>query len=58
MTDYREPLTDEQAKQMERGLKRLLHTSPKPHGKNPAAQPPKRKERPAPKGRNKGKSRS
>ena len=28
--------------QMERGLRRLLHTPPKPHGKNPTAPPPKR----------------
>jgi hypothetical protein len=57
--DYREPLSDEEAEQMERGLRRLLHTPPKPHGKNPTAPPPKRKERPASKGRaHKGKSRS
>ena len=31
--DYREPLSDEEAEQMERGLKRLLQTPPKPHGK-------------------------
>jgi hypothetical protein len=59
MTDYREPLTDEQAEQMERGLKRLLRTPPKPHGKNPTSPPPKHKERPASKGRvHKGKARS
>jgi len=40
--DYREPLTDEEAEQAERGLRRLLHMPPKPHGKNPSA-PPKRK---------------
>jgi hypothetical protein len=57
--DYREPLTDEEAEQMERGLRRLLHTPPKPHGKNPSVSPPKRKERPASKGRaHKGKTRS
>jgi len=49
--DYREPLTDEQAEQMERGLRRLLKTPPKPHGKNPTAPPPKRKARPASKSR-------
>jgi hypothetical protein len=58
MADYREPLSDEQAEQMERGLRRLLKTPPKPHGKNPTAPPPKRKERPAAKGRvHKGKTR-
>jgi hypothetical protein len=47
-----EPLTDEQAEQMERGLRRLLRTPPQPHGKNPKAPPPpKSKERPASKGR-------
>jgi hypothetical protein len=56
--DYREPLSDEQAEQMERGLRRLLHTPPKPHGKNPTAPPPKRKQRLASKGRvRKGKTR-
>jgi len=44
--DYREPLSDEEAAEMERGLRRLLHTPPKPHGKNPTAHPPKRKKRP------------
>jgi len=44
MTDYRDPLSDEQAEQMERGLRRLLSTPPKPRGKNPKAPPsePKR----------------
>jgi hypothetical protein len=57
--DYREPLTDEEAEQMERGLKRLLRTPPKPHGKNPTDPPPRRKERPASKGRvHKSKKRS
>jgi hypothetical protein len=51
MADYREPLTDEQAEQMERGLRRLLRTPTKPHGKNPKTPPPKRKTRPASKGR-------
>ena len=59
MTDYREPLTDEEVAQMERGLRRLLSTPPKPHGKNPESPAPKRKERSASKGRvHKAKSRS
>jgi hypothetical protein len=33
-SDYREPLSDEAAERMERGL-RLLHTPPKLRGKNP-----------------------
>jgi hypothetical protein len=58
MADYRDPLSDEQAEQMERGLRRLLNTPPKPHGKSPTAPPPKRKERPASKDRvQKGKAR-
>jgi hypothetical protein len=40
MADYRDPLSDEQAEQMKRGLRRLLDTPPKPHGKNPKAAPP------------------
>lgn len=44
-------LTDEEAQRMERGLRRLLNTPPKPHGKNPDAPSPRRKERPADKGR-------
>jgi hypothetical protein len=48
--DYREPLTDEEAEQMERGFKRLLQTPPKPHGKSPTA-PPKVKKRGEPKAR-------
>jgi hypothetical protein len=57
-SDYREPLSDEAAERMERGLRRLLHTPPKPHGRNPAAPPPNRKARPASKGRvHKGKTR-
>jgi len=58
--DYREPLSDEEAEQMERGLKRLLQTPPKPHGKNPSSPPPSgHKERPASKGRvHKGKART
>jgi len=51
MTDYRDPLTDEQAEQMERGLRRLLNTPPKPRGTNPKAPPSERRERPAPNGR-------
>ena len=39
------------AERMERNIRRFLKTPPKPHGKNPAAPPPKRKERPASKGR-------
>jgi hypothetical protein len=59
MADYREPLTDDEVARMERGLRRLLHTPPKPHGKNPTTPPPKRKARPASKGRvHKAKSRS
>jgi hypothetical protein len=59
MTDYREQLTDEEAERMERGLRRLLSTPPKPHGKNPTSAPQKRKVRPASKGRvHKAKSRS
>jgi hypothetical protein len=59
MADYREPLTDDEAAQMERGLRRLLSTPPKPHGKNPTAPPQKRKARPVAKGRvHKAKSRS
>jgi hypothetical protein len=60
MADYRDSLTDEQTEQMERGLRRLLSTPPKPHGKNPkASSAPKRKERQASKGRmHKAKSRS
>jgi hypothetical protein len=60
MTDYRDPLTDEQAEQIERGIRWLLNTPPTPHGKNPKAPPPlKHKERPAAKGRvHKAKSRS
>jgi len=50
MSRIEEPLTDEQAEQMERGLKRLLHTPPKPHGKNPDT-PREDKKLPAPKGR-------
>jgi hypothetical protein len=46
MADYREPLTDEEAARMERGLRRLLNTPPQPHGKNPTTPPPKRKARP------------
>jgi hypothetical protein len=57
--DYREPLTDEQADQMERGLRRLLHTPPKPHGKNPTTPPPKPRTRKVATGRvHKAKSRS
>jgi len=37
MSDYKEPLTDEEAERVERGLRRLLNTPPKPHGKNPKA---------------------
>jgi hypothetical protein len=51
MADYRDPLTDAEAAQMERGLRRLLNTPPHPHGKNPATPPPKRKPRPAAKDR-------
>jgi hypothetical protein len=51
MTDYRDPLSDEQAEQMERGLRRLLSTPPKPHGKNPKAPQAEGKERPVPKSR-------
>jgi len=59
MADYREPLTDDEVARMERGLRRLLNTPPQPHGKNPATSPPKRKARPAAKGRvHKAKSRS
>jgi hypothetical protein len=59
MTDYREPLTDDEAAHMERGLRRLLKTPPKPHGKNPTNPPQKRKERPASKGQgHKAKARS
>jgi hypothetical protein len=43
MIDYRDPLTDEQAEQMERGLRRLLNTPPKPRGKRPEDKPPARK---------------
>jgi hypothetical protein len=46
MTDYREPLTDEEVERMERGLRRLLKTPPQPHGKNPVTPAPK-KSRPA-----------
>jgi hypothetical protein len=50
---------DEIARRMERGLRKALSTPPQPHGKNPgSAPPPKRKERPASKGRvHKGKGR-
>jgi hypothetical protein len=59
MADFREPLTDEDAERMERGLRRLLNTPPQPHGKSPTAAPPKRKTRPGSKGRvRKAKSRS
>jgi hypothetical protein len=59
MADYREPLTDDEVTQMERGLRRLLNTPPRPHGKNPADPPQKRKARSAAKGRaHKAKSRS
>jgi hypothetical protein len=59
MADYREPLSDEAVEQMERGLRRLLRTPPKPHGKNPTSPAPKRKSHPASKGRvHKAKSRS
>jgi hypothetical protein len=51
MKDYRDPLTDDQAEQVERGLRRLLNTPPKPHGKNPDEPAPKRVKRPAPKDR-------
>jgi hypothetical protein len=37
--DYREPLSDEEAEQMDRGPRRLLHTPPKPHGKNLPGRP-------------------
>jgi hypothetical protein len=51
MTDYRDPLTDEQAEQMERGLRRLLNTPPKVRGRNPKVDATELKERPTPKGR-------
>jgi len=51
MNDYRDPLTDEQAERMQRGLRRLMNTPQQPHGKKPAAPSRKRKERPASKGR-------
>ena len=56
--DIREPLSDEQAEQIERGLRRLLSTPPKPHGPNPTTPPPpKVKGRAASKGRvNRGKT--
>ncbi len=50
MADIREPLTDEEVASMERGLRRLLNTPPRPHGKNPTATPQKRKEHRASKG--------
>jgi len=63
------PVDDDQAnaehgpeeirRRMERGLRKALSTPPQPHGKNPKSPPPKRKERPASKGRvHKGKARS
>ncbi len=59
MTDYREPLTDDEAEQIERGLRRFLNTPPQPHGKNPSIPPPKTKTRQPSKGRvHKAKSRS
>jgi hypothetical protein len=59
MTDYRDPLTDEQTEQMERGLRRLLSTPPQERGKSLKPPSPKRKERPAAKSRvHKAKSRS
>jgi hypothetical protein len=59
MTDFRDPLTDEEAARAERGIRRLLNTPPKPHGKNPTTTPQKHKTRPPSKGRvHKAKSRS
>jgi hypothetical protein len=50
---------DEIVRRMERGIRWFFATPPKPHGKNPAATPPKKKARPASKGRvNQAKSRS
>jgi hypothetical protein len=50
---------EETARRMERGLRRALSTPPQLHGKNPKSPPPKRKERPASKGRvHKGKARN
>jgi hypothetical protein len=50
---------EETVQRMERGLRRFLNTPPQPHGKNPKAPPPKRKERAASKGRvHKAKSRA
>ena len=51
---------EETARRMERGLRRAFNTPPQPHGKNPTSPPaPKRKERPASKGRaHKGKTRN
>jgi len=49
LRDYQAPLTDEQAEQMERGLRRLLNTPPQPHGKRPGEQPPKSGGHPDPK---------
>jgi hypothetical protein len=56
----RDELPEEEiARRMERGLRRALSTPPQLHGKNPKSPPPKRKERPASKGRvHKGKTRS
>lgn len=51
MTDFREPLTDDEAARAERGIRRLLNTPPQPHGKNPATPPQKRKARQPSKGR-------
>ena len=51
MTDYRDPLIDEQAEQMQRGLGRLLNTPPEPHGKRPEDKLPARKGLAAPKRR-------
>jgi len=48
---------EETARRMERGLRRALNTPAQPHGKNPTAPSPKRKTRPASKGRvHKGKT--
>jgi hypothetical protein len=50
---------DEIARRMERGLRKALNTPPQPHGKNHKSPQPKRKERPASKGRvHKGKTRN
>jgi hypothetical protein len=49
---------DEIARRMEGSIRRFLKTPPQPHGKNPTAPPPKRKERPVSKGRvHKGRTR-